>query len=217
MAEFVINAEIRKELGKGASKRLRRRGLIPAVFYGRGEKPLAISVDPRPIKQLLHSASGHNTIITLSFDGRSTQAIIKAVQYHPVRDELLHADFLHVAMDVAIRVTVPIELVGEARGVKAAGGILELVRREIEVECLPGDIPDHIRIDVSELGIGDTVHVADLNVDRSRLKILEEPDTVLATVIAPRVEEEKPEAVVAEPAEPEVIKKGKGEETEEKA
>lgn len=217
MAEFVINAEIRKELGKGASKRLRRRGLIPAVFYGRGEKPLAISVDPRAIKQLLHSASGHNTIITLNFDGRLTQAIIKAVQYHPVRDELLHADFLHVAMDVAIRVTVPIELVGEARGVKAAGGILELVRREIEVECLPGDIPDHIRIDVSDLGIGDTVHVADLNVDRSRLKILEEPDTVLATVIAPRVEEEKPEAVVAEPAEPEVIKKGKGEETEEKA
>lgn len=217
MAEFVINAETRKDLGKGASKRLRRRGLIPAVFYGRGEEPLAISVDPRAINQVLHSASGHNTIITLNFDGRSAQAIIKEVQYHPVRDELLHADFLRVAMDVAIRVTVPIELVGEAKGVKAAGGILELVTREIEVECLPGDIPDHIRIDVSDLGIGDTVHVADLKVDRSRLKILEEPDTVLATVIAPRVEEEKPEAVVAEPAEPEVIKKGKGEETEEKA
>ncbi len=131
MAEFVITAERRRDTGKGASRQLRRRGLIPAVFYGPGEEPLALSVDPRAIRRVLHSASGHNTIITLDFDGRSTQAIIKQVQHHPVRGELLHADFLRVAMDVAIKVTVPIELVGEAKGVKAAGGILELVAREI--------------------------------------------------------------------------------------
>ncbi len=221
MAEILVNATNRTDRGKNAARRLRRQGLVPAVVYGGKGGNVAVSVDPKALQKVLRSEAGRNAILKLDISGSgATNAILKSWQVDPVKENFLHADFYRIAMDVAIRVTVPIAVRGEAPGVKTEGGILELILREIEVECLPGDIPEHIDIDVSSLEMNGALRVSDLPVT-AKVKILEAPDQVVVHVVS--VKEEvapTPAAVVAAegevaaatPTEPEVLKKGKKEE-----
>jgi large subunit ribosomal protein L25 len=215
-----IQAERREDgagaRGKGPARRLRASGRIPATVYGAGKEPVALSVDPRQVIKVLHSDSGHNTILDLELGDESTKAMIVDWQYDPVKGHLLHIDLKRIAMDKRLRVGVPIVLKGEAAGVKQQGGILEHVLREVEIECLPGDIPGHISADVSELVFGQVLRVQDLPHDE-KVKFVTDENLAVAHIIA--VKEEAPpeaEAVLAEgevapAAEPEVIKKGKQE------
>src|ERR1043166_5417185 len=216
MAEIVVNAESRTDRGKNAARRLRRSGMVPAVVYGGKRDNLAVAVDPKALQKVLRSEAGLNTILKLDIAGQgASNAILKSWQIDPVRETFLHADFYRIAMDVAIRVTVPIHTVGEARGVKVDAGILELILRAIQVECLPGDIPERIDVDVRELGINQSLRVSDVTVPPT-VRVLEAPDQVVVHVVAVK-EEVAPaaEGEVAAPAsEPEVIKKGKKEEEE---
>jgi large subunit ribosomal protein L25 len=218
MAEMTVEALPRVERGKSQARQLRRGGQVPAVVYGGAAEPQALSVNPRVIEKLLHSEAGRNAVFTLSIKGHGkASAMIRDWQVEPVKGQLLHVDFLRIALDARLKVKVPVEVGGEAVGVKEQGGILELVQREIEVECLPGDIPDGLALDVTELTIGKGIRVGDLKVDNRKLQILTDPDRVIVHVVAPRAlaEEEKPleEAVpaAAESAEPELIRKRKAE------
>ncbi len=220
--ETVVEAQPREANGKNVARRLRKSGKVPAVVYGAGKPPVSVSVDPKQIARILHSEAGHNTIFDLQVDGERTKAMIVEWQYEPIRGSLLHLDLQRIAMDRRLKVQVPISLKGEAAGVKQQGGILDQVLREVEVECLPGDIPSHIDADVSNLVFGQSLRVSDLPLDRSKVKILTPADQVVAHVTS--VKEEvapAPEAVAADaaaaPAEPEVIKKGKQETAEEGA
>ena len=223
MAEIVISATNRADRGKNAARRLRRRGLVPGIVYGGKGENLAVAVDPKALQRVLRSEAGRNAILKLSIaDHGSTNAILKNWQVDPVKESFLHADFYRIAMDVAIRVTVPIHVVGEARGVKVDAGILELVIREIEVECLPGDIPERIAVDVADLGINQSLRVSDVPMP-AKVKVLQAADQVVVHVIAVKEEEAAPAAAAAPAAEgeaaatgaePEVIKKGKKEEEE---
>jgi large subunit ribosomal protein L25 len=198
---------------------LRRQGLVPGIVYGGKGGNIAVAVDPKALQKVLRSEAGRNTILKLDIAGTgATNAILKDLQVDPIKDSLLHADFYRIAMDVAIRVTVPINIRGEARGVKVDGGILELITREIEVECLPGDIPERIDVDVSDLGLNGALRVSDLPAN-AKVKILESPDQVVVHVVSVTEEEAPAPAAVAvegeaaaAPAEPEVLKKGKKEE-----
>jgi large subunit ribosomal protein L25 len=217
----LLEAQPRAAGNKNEARRVRRSGKIPAVVYGAGKNATAVSVDPRQVARILHSESGHNTIFDLTLDGERTKAMIVDWQYEPIKGSLLHIDLKRIAMDQKLKVMVPIELKGEAAGVKQQGGILEQMLREVEVECLPGDIPSHIDADVSELVFGKTLRVADLP-HSDKVKFLTDPNQPVAHVTA--VKEEvapTPEAAAAEaaaaPAEPEVIKKGKQETEEEGA
>jgi large subunit ribosomal protein L25 len=221
MAEISISAKARDERGKNAARRIRREGLIPAVVYGGKGDTVAVAVDPKALQKVLRSEAGRNAILKLEIGGKATNAILKSWQVDPIREHFLHADFYRIAMDVVIRVTVPVATKGEARGVKVDAGILELVLREIEVECLPGDIPERIEIDVSDLGINDALRVSDLPV-LAKVKVLSPQDQVVVHVVSVKEEVvEAPaaaapvvegEAAAAPAAEPEVIKKGKKEE-----
>ncbi len=223
MAEIVISATNRADRGKNAARRLRRRGLVPGIVYGGKGENLAVAVDPKALQRVLRSEAGRNAILKLSIaDHGSTNAILKNWQVDPVKESFLHADFYRIAMDVAIRVTVPIHVVGEARGVKVDAGILELVIREIEVECLPGDIPERIAVDVADLGINQSLRVSDVPIP-AKVKVLQAADQVVVHVVAVKEEEAAPAAAAAPVAEgeaaatgaePEVIKKGKKEEEE---
>src|SRR6266436_351576 len=222
MAEIVISATNRADRGKNAARRLRRRGLVPGIVYGGKGENLAVAVDPKALQRVLRSEAGRNAILKLDIAGGvPTNAILKSWQVDPVKENFLHADFYRIAMDVAIRVTVPVAVKGEARGVKVDAGILELILREIAVECLPGDIPERIEVDVSDLGINDAIRVSGLEVS-SKVKVLAAPDQVIVHVVSVK-EEEAPapaavapvaegEAAATPGAEPEVIKKGKKEE-----
>jgi large subunit ribosomal protein L25 len=206
----------REERGKNAARRLRRSGQIPAVLYGGAGEPLSLAVDTRQAKQVMRSA-GHNVIHELQVPGGDkVPAMLKDWQVDPVRGDLLHLDLQRVAMDVMLRVRVRVNTVGEPHGVKVQGGIFERVTRDIEVECLPGDIPEEITVDVSELTIGRQLRAADLPLDPAKVRLISEPQRVLAHVVAPTKEEEAPaaEAAAAEaaaPSEPEVIKKARKE------
>jgi large subunit ribosomal protein L25 len=173
-------------------------------------------VDPKALQKVLRSEAGRNAILKLDISGAgATNAILKSWQVDPIKETFLHADFYRIAMDVAIRVTVPVQVRGEAPGVKTEGGILEVIMREIEVECLPGDIPENIAVDVSELGLNGSLRVSDLPVS-VKVKVLESPDQVVVHVVSVKEEAAAPAAtegeVAAAPAEPEVLKKGKKEE-----
>jgi large subunit ribosomal protein L25 len=197
---------------------VRRDGKIPAVVYGAGKDSLAISVDPRVVTRILNSETGHNTIFDLTMDGDKTKAMIVDWQYEPIKGNLLHIDLKRIALDKVLTVSVPIFLIGEAAGVKQEGGILEQMLREVEVECLPGDIPSHIDADVSQLTFGKVLRVQDLP-HSEKLRFITDENQPVAHVTS--VKEEvvaAPEAVAAEaaaPTEPEVIKKGKQETDEE--
>jgi large subunit ribosomal protein L25 len=211
----ILEAQARVAGTKGHARRVRRDGKIPAVVYGAGQDSVSVSVDPRQVSRILRSETGHNTIFDLALDGAGNiKAMIVDWQYEPIKGHLLHIDLKRIAMDKALRVNVPILLKGEALGVKTEGGILEQILREVEIECLPGDIPGHIDADVSHLVFGTVLRVSDLP-HGEKLKFLTDPHQPVAHVIS--IKEEvvaAPEAVAAEagaPAEPEVIKKGKQE------
>jgi large subunit ribosomal protein L25 len=224
--EVVLEATARDTFGKNEARRTRRDGRVPAVLYGAAssaesaKEATPIAVDRRALSSILHSESGANTLISLRLAGAGeARVLLKDYQVDPLTHHLLHADFYRVAMDRAIQVTIPVVLRGEARGVKQQSGILEFVRREIEVECLPGDIPEHVEVDVSELMLHEGLRVRDLAA-HPKWKAITEPDMMLVHVIMPKAEEaaatEAATAAAATPAEPEVIKKGKKEEDEEK-
>ena len=210
-----LEAEPRKPGTKNDARRVRKAGRIPAVVYGAGKDSSPVSVDPRQVARILHSASGHNTIFDLSLDGERSKAMIVDWQYEPIKGSLLHIDLKRIAMDQKLTVNVPIVLKGEAAGVKQQGGILEQTLREVEVECLPQDIPTEITLDVSELVFGKVLRVQDLP-KSDKLTFVSDENQPVAHIIS--VKEEvapTPEAAAAEaaaPTEPEVIKKGKQEE-----
>jgi large subunit ribosomal protein L25 len=214
-----LEAHPREAGNKNHARRVRSEGKIPGVVYGAGKDSLAVTVDPRQVLRILHSETGHNTIFDLALNGgEHTKAMIVDWQYEPIKGALLHIDLKRIAMDKVLRVNVPIVLKGEAEGVKQQGGILEQILREVEVECLPADIPSHIDADVSHLVFGTVLRVSDLP-HGEKLKFLSDANQPVAHVTS--VKEEvvaAPEAVAADatatPAEPEVIKKGK-QETEE--
>jgi large subunit ribosomal protein L25 len=218
----LLEAHPRESGNKNQARRVRHEGKIPAVVYGAGKDSQPVSVDPRVVLRILHSETGHNTIFDLSMNGgERTKAMIVDWQYEPIKGRLLHIDLKRIAMDKVLKVSVPIFLKGEAEGVKTQGGIMEQILREVEVECLPADIPSHIDADVSHLTFGMVLRVSDLP-HSEKIKFLTDPNQPVAHVTS--VKEEvvaTPEAVAAEaaavPAEPEVIKKGKQETEEEGA
>jgi len=217
----LLEAQPRDAGTKNDARRVRREGKIPAVVYGAGKQGMPVSVDPRQVSRILHSETGHNTVFDLALDGERTKAMIVDWQYEPIKGSLLHIDLKRIAMDQKLRVNVPIELVGEPAGVKQQGGILEQIAREVEVECLPGDIPNAIELSVSELVFGTVLRISDLP-KNDKVKYISDPDQPVAHIITIK-EEEVPAAeaiagdAAATPAEPEVIKKGKQETAEEGA
>ncbi len=214
MADIVVAAENRTETGKNVNRRLRTRGLIPGVLYGAKREAVPLAVSPKEITSILRSKTGENTLFDLEIGGSRRKVILKEFQVEPIKGHLLHADFYEVALDKPIEVKVHIEVTGTPVGVKTQGGLLDHVTREVEVSCLPADIPEKISIDVSELEMGKAVRVGDLKVP-DKVTMLSAADLVIVHVVAPRAEEEV--AAVAAPvegeavagAEPEVIKKGK--------
>jgi large subunit ribosomal protein L25 len=214
--EAIVAKPREGKFNKNAARRVRAAGQIPAVIYGAGGPAVAVAVDPKQILRILHSESGHNTIFDLEVSGAAkTKAMIVDWQYEPIKGSLIHIDVKRIAMDKAIRVSVPVVLQGVPVGVKTQGGILDQVLREVEVECLPGDIPSHIDIDVSGLLVNSAIRVADLP-HADKLKFLSSADATVAHVVAIR-EEVAPTAdalAAAAPAEPEVAKKGKQETAE---
>ncbi len=213
MKETVVEVKSRERRGKNASRRLRHEGLIPAIVYGAKNDPVPVVVDPRELLEIMHSESGANTIFQVNLAGteRRPHVMIKEYQVDPVKGRLIHADLVRIQMDEVIEVEIPVQVNGEAAGVKLDGGILEHVTREVRVSCLPGDIPEHITIDVSPLKIGDHLRVSDI--PRSdRYRILDDPEQILVVVSPPAKEETAApaaEAAAPAPVEPEVIKKGK--------
>lgn len=218
--DITIKASPRQGVGKGYARRLRASGMIPAAIYGGGEDAVAVSVNAKEIATILRSETGHNTIFKLALEdgngGEPATVIIKDFQVDPLKGRLLHADLLRLSMTAVTRVNVAIHAIGEPVGVKTDGGILELQLREVEVECLPGDIPEALNVDVNNLHIGDHATIADLVYDRDKVKVLADEHQIVAGVLAPRLAEEAAptvsEAEEAETGEPEVIKKGKTDE-----
>ncbi|QHN02674.1 50S ribosomal protein L25 [Granulicella sp. WH15] len=195
------------KFNKNHARRVRVSGLIPAVVYGAGQPSVAVTVDPRVVTKILHSESGHNTIFDLDVTGESaTKAMIVDWQNEPIKGKLLHVDLKRIAMDKPMRVSVPIQLSGIPVGVKTAGGILDQVLREVEIECLPADIPDHLDIDVTGLELHGAIHVSDLP-HGGKIKFLEDETSLVAHVT---IIKEEAAAEVAATTEPEVAKKGKG-------
>jgi large subunit ribosomal protein L25 len=216
--DAVLEAVERTSRGKNEARRLRVTGKIPAVIYGEREGGVAIAVDPKGLTKILQTELGANTLISLKLPGGAdARVLVKEYQYDPVTHKLLHADFYKVALDKVIRVTVTVVPRGEPKGVKQQGGVLDIVHRQLELECLPGDIPEHIEVDVTEMMVGQSVRVRDVATN-AKWKAVSDPEMMLMHVIIPKVEEvpATPDAVAAAaaagPAEPEVIKKGKKDE-----
>jgi large subunit ribosomal protein L25 len=217
MDQIIVEASPRETRGKNAARRVRLTGQVPAVIYGGKSGSQALEINAKQVAAILRSASGHNTIFKVKIKNSDEQtAILKDWLVDPVKGHLLHVDLLRIAMDVRMRVRVPVHTFGEAQGVKVQGGVFEVVTREVEIECLPNDIPTEFRLDISHLMIGMQLRAGDIAVDPQKIKIVTDPTRVLAHVVTLRVEEEKPAEVAATeaatPAEPEVIKKGKKEE-----
>jgi large subunit ribosomal protein L25 len=211
----ILEAQKREPGNKNAARRVRADGKIPAVVYGAGKETASVAVDPRQVLRILKSESGHNTIFDLAVDNDRAKAMIVDWQFEPIKGRLLHVDLLRIAMDKKLTVTVPVVLKGEAAGVKQEGGILEQLLREIEIECLPADIPKSIEADISHLTFGVELRVKDL-AHSEKLKFLTEEDQMVAHITSVKEEvvatpEATAEAATATPAEPEVIKKGKQE------
>ncbi len=219
--EATLEATARDTFGKNEARRTRREGRVPAVLYGGdGKGATPIAVPPKALLKILHSESGQNTLISLKLAGAGdTRVLVKDFQIDPITHEVLHADFYRIAMDRVLQVTIPVTVHGEPKGVKQQGGILEFIRREIVIECLPADIPEHVDIDVSELMLHQGVRVRDIATN-PKWKAVTEGEAMLVHVIMPKAEEvaapaDAAAAATATPAEPEVIKKGKKEEGEE--
>jgi len=216
MEEILLEAQKREKLSKGKLKEFRKKGMIPAVAYGAGEKTVSLFVSEKDIIKILHRGLGVNVLIKLKYDNTSKMALIKEIQKDVVNGKFLHLDFQIVSLKKEIEVDVPVHIVGEAPGVKNQGGILEHITRDIRVKCLPTEIPKAIEVDVSTLNIGDNILVKDLKVP-PKVEIISDPNSIVVNIVAPtKVEEVAPaEGLVETTAEPEVISKGKKEVPEE--
>jgi large subunit ribosomal protein L25 len=217
--DITVEATPRDSRGKNAARRLRRQGQVPAVLYGGGKDSVPVSLSARQITQILHSATGHNTIFQIAVGPAREAAMLVDWQFDPLRGNLLHTDLKRIDLTRTLRVTVPIVTAGDARGVKTQGGLLEIVTREVELECLPSNIPDQIVVNVIELGLGEAIRAKDLAASDA-YQVTTDPDRVLVHVVALRREEPKAgeaavEVAAEAAAEPEVIKKGKQTEEEE--
>ena len=213
--QIIVEGAPRSDRGKNEARRLRLTGKVPAVLYGGKGVAIALALNTKQIGAILRSESGHNTLFQVDLAGKHEPAILKDWQVDPVTGNLLHVDLVRVAMDVRMRVKVPVHTFGEPAGVKQQGGVFEVVTREVEIECLPAEIPTEFRVEVTGLMLGQQLRAKELPIDTAKMKLITDPERVLAHVVALKVEEEKPvEAVAADaaaPAEPEVIKKGKKE------
>jgi large subunit ribosomal protein L25 len=215
-----VGAEVRSSRGKNEARRTRQRGLIPAVIYGSFQEPVAVAVSPKQLLQILRSKTGYNTIFDLEIPGgETTPVMVVDEQFDPIKGNLLHADFKRIDLTKRLRVNVPVATLGEPKGVKQQGGLLEVVTRAVEIDCLPDEIPEHFEIDVSELLIGQSKRASDVALSGS-MRLLSPPEAVIAHCVALRAEEVAPaeeaapvaEAATPAASEPEVIKKGKKEE-----
>jgi large subunit ribosomal protein L25 len=215
MAMLSLKSARRSEVGKGVARKLRTDGRIPAVYYGRGEEPIPLIVTLRELQEVIERAEGSNVIVDLKVEGDAgadRKALIREIQRDPVAGSILHLDLQHISLTERIVVEVPIVLLGTPIGVKDGGGILEHLLREVEVECLPTDIPSKLEVEVSGLNIGDSLHVSDLKAERVVIKT--EADRAIAAVVPPTILEEVKPAEEAVPAEPELVKEKKEEEAE---
>ena len=216
MANVELKAELREEKGSRPVKRLRDAGWIPGIIYGHNKDNISVKVNNREVIHLLHSMASEHPLIKLKLKNKKNDVLVKNIQYHPYRDEIIHIDFHQVAMDEVLTTTVAVEAVGESKGV-LSGGVLDHTMRELQIECLPTDIPGIIELDISELGIGDSIHVSEITVPEG-VKFLDDPDQPVLSVIAPKIEEEEvsEEEMEAEEgsAEPELIRKREDEEAE---
>jgi len=215
---FKIKGEKREVFGKNASRRLRRNGMIPVILYGAKDVNIPLTLNKKDVFQILRSESGENTVFEVSFNSETMNAMIKDLQKNLVTDEIIHADLIQIALDKAIRVSVPVVTVGDAVGVKTEGGFVDFITREIEIECLPKDIPEQIEIDISELHLRQSFKVEEV-VLPGEIKLISDPETILFHIEEPAKEEEieveeEEEEVIGEEEEPEVIKKEKLEEGE---
>src|ERR671922_301753 len=207
-----LQATTRPQTGKGAARSLRRTGKVPGVIYGHNRQAEALAIDSGALKKMLIGVSAGTTVFEVVVDGRpAVKALIREIQRDSVRPgEILHLDLYEVRADEKVTLSVPIHLVGIPDGVRNFGGVLDHVLREVEIEVLPADIPEHVELDVTALAIGDSLFVRDLKVEKA--EILNEPDTTVCTVVAPRTEEAPaPVEEAAAPAEPELIRKPKPE------
>ena len=216
---FTVKAEKREAFGKNASRRLRKQGLIPAVLYGEGTVTVPLVLAKKDVVLILKSDSGENTIFKVAFDSKAQDVMFKSVQIDSSTDELIHADLVLISMDKAIRVNVPVLLQGDPIGVKTEGGFVDFMTREVEIECLPKDIPENIKIDIGTLHLHQSVKVSEIAAPAG-VRLITDPTSVVVLIGVPHKEEEvvKPveEGVVAaEPTEPEVIKKERAEKPEE--
>jgi large subunit ribosomal protein L25 len=211
--ETVVTAEARSTRGKNEARRVRVSGRIPAIIYGAFKDPVAVSVNPKDILRIIRSKTGHNSIFDVEVPGaEKTPVIVADEQYHPVKGTLLHIDLKRIDLTRKLRVSIPVHTKGDPRGVKQQGGVLDLVTKAIEIECIPDDIPDEYIVDVSELMIGNAIRVKELAV-KEGTRVFTSPEVVIAHVVG--IKEEvaaTPEAAAATPAEPEVAKKGKKDE-----
>src|SRR6266704_1796841 len=208
MAQIVsLTASTRRTTGKGAARQARFRGEIPAVIYGRGRETQSLAVEAKALEKALTGVEPASTIIELAVDGQTVRTLIREIQRHPVRPDVIHVDFYEIHADEKVKLKVPVHLVGTPEGVRNGGGVLDQVMREVEIEVLPEHIPERVELDVTALAIGHSVHVSNLSIPNAT--ILVAPELTLATVVPPRAEEElapAPEAA-AEVAEPELIRK----------
>jgi large subunit ribosomal protein L25 len=205
-----LDAKPRNERGKNASRRQRAQGLVPVTVYGGGKETASANIVKHEFAALLRG-HGRNVIFTLNVDGAATPVKIADMQVDPVKGTLIHMDLMRISLTEKSKFEALIRIVGEAEGVKSLGGVLEVVTHSLEVRCLPGDLPSSVEVDVTPLSIGDKIKVGDLKLD-SKVEVLDDPETVIAIVVAPRAEEPAPEGAPEGAAEPELIKKGKGEE-----
>ena len=204
----VIEAQTRIPKGKNANRRIRMSGKIPAVIYGPGKEPAVLSLNPDDIRTILRSETGRNTIFTVNIEGaESRSALVKDYQLDPIKGKLIHTDLMEVAMDRLLTLMVNIELVGEPQGVKIDGGTLDFITRAIEIECMPADIPESIKLEIGTLRVNDYIRAKDIKLG-DKVKIITEPEIVIATIAPPQKEAAE---AAAGAAEPEVIKKGKTE------
>jgi large subunit ribosomal protein L25 len=220
--EITVTAQVRDTRGKNEARRTRREGQIPAVLYGAYKDPISVAVNPREILKIVHSNTGYNTIFNLTITGgETTPVMVVDQQVDPIKGTLLHADLKRIDLTKRIRITVPVHTKGEAQGVKVQGGLLEVITRAIDIECLPDEIPENFVVDVTELMIGQSKRASDVGLSGS-MKLVSAPEAVIAHAVAMRAEEVATPAegaaapvegaAAATPAEPEVIKKGKKEE-----
>ena len=220
--DITVAAEPRETRGKNEARRLRVKGFAPGVLYGANGPAVAVAVNPKEVNKILHSSTGHNTIFQLAVQGgESTPVMIVDWQSDPIRDTLLHVDLKRIDLAKRIEVKVRVQTTGDPKGVKVQGGLLEVITREVEIECLPDEIPEYFTVDVTELMIGQNLRASDIKLTGS-MKLVSSPDQVIAHVVAMRAEEVAAPAAeagaeAAAPAEPEVIKKGKKEEEPEAA